>query len=119
MGYIELEPGVPVELADHLAQRLLKKAINKVRVVHHDVRIEPASPKAHFVYWESGDCRILGPARPEFLAQIGAGLNSTDFWVIIEFEGQPRWVRSDRLRSKQAFDTQRPVQVIELIREGR
>jgi hypothetical protein len=99
-GYLELEPGVPVELPDHLAQRLLKKAVDKVRIVHGDVIIESASAKARFVYWESADCRILGPARPEFLAQISAGLKSTDFWVILEFEGQPRWVRSDRLRSK-------------------
>jgi hypothetical protein len=102
-GYLELEPGVPVELPDHLAQRLLKKAVDKVRVVHNDVIIEPASPKGRFVYWETADCRILGPACPEFLAQVGTGLKSTDFWVIVEFKGQPRWVRSDRLRSKKAF----------------
>ena len=118
-GYLELEPGVPVELPDHLAQRLLKKAVDKVRIVHGDVIIEPAPPKARFVYWESADCRILGPVRPEFLAQVGTGVKNTDFWVVVLYEGQPRWVRSDRLRSKQVFDTQRPVQEIELVREAR
>jgi hypothetical protein len=90
--------------------------MDKVRVVHSDIIIEPASPKGRPVYWESADCRIVGPACPEFLAQIGAGLKSTDFWVIVEFKGQPRWVRSDRLRSKQAFLAKRPVQIIEPIR---
>lgn len=65
------------------------------------VTLEPAAPNARPVFWEQADGRILGPAIPEFLAQVG-----DRFWVVVHFDGAPRWIRSDRLRSKQAFDQQ-------------
>lgn len=114
-GNLELGPGTSIELVDHFAQRLLRKAGGKVRIVPAEITIEPASVSARAVFWEAADGRILGPARQDFLAQVGSGMKNTDFWVIGEFEGQPRWIRSDRLRSKRAFDTQRPVQMIDFI----
>src|SRR6185503_4058894 len=78
------------------------------------IMIEPAHTNARPIYWEDALGRILGPAKPEFLAQVGTGgKNNTNFWVVVLYEGQPGWIRSDRLRSRQSFDTQRPVQRIE------
>lgn len=65
------------------------------------IQIEPATPNARPIYWETGDGRILGPAVPEFL-----GRDGDTFWVSVTFEGQIRWINADRLRSKQAFKTQ-------------
>ena len=65
----------------------------------NDIIIEPAAPNARPIYWETADGRILGPAVPEFLARSG-----DTFWIVTTFEGQPRWVNSDRLRSRTAFE---------------
>src|SRR5688572_20838301 len=61
---------------------------------------------------------VIGPATPEWLARVGDGEQAA-FWIVATFQGLDRWIRSDRLRSKHAFDTQRSVQVIELVREAR
>lgn len=58
----------------------------------------PAAPNARGVYWEAGG-RILGPAVPEFLAR-----NGSTFWIVTTFEGQPRWINADRLRSRKVFE---------------
>lgn len=116
-GAIRLDPGQPVDLPVERALKLIAKAPGRVRIVEDQVVIEPAHPNARPIYFEDIAGRILGPATPEFLAQTGHGLKSTDYWVVTTFEGQIRWIRSDRLRSKQAFDTQKPVHIIELIKE--
>jgi hypothetical protein len=107
------------------------KYLDKIRqagLVHEDdlpaagskdqaaVTINTAHSEARSVYWETGDGKILGPAVPECLARLRGKKDS--FWVIVTYQGLPRWIRSDRLQSKQAFDTQRPVQRIEPIRGG-
>jgi hypothetical protein len=74
--------------------------------------IEPASQNARPIYWESGDGRILGPAIPEFLARDGR-----TFWIVTTLEGQIRWINADQLRSKKAFEQQKPLRDVELIRE--
>jgi hypothetical protein len=78
------------------------------------ITIEMPAPNARPIYWEGNDGCIYGPACPEFLGQVGLGLRSTDFWVIADFEGLPVWIRSDRLRSKKAFDEQLLPKVIEV-----
>lgn len=108
-GDLHLLPGHPVELGAEEAQRLLSKAHDKVRVVaEKELAIEPAGKpdgsSLSKIYWETGDGRILGPAVPQFLAREGSA-----FWLSATFEGQIRWINADRLRSKKAFDTQRPV----------
>ncbi len=76
--------------------------------------IEPAAPNARPVYWENADGVILGPAIPEFLAQVGQ-----HFWVIVQYDEAPRWIRSDRLRNKQAFERQVKPIPFERIKEVR
>lgn len=71
------------------------------------VALEPAHQNARLVYWERADGRIYGPARPEFLAQVGTG-SAARFWVVVSYGGQPVWILSDRLRSRQAFEQQIP-----------
>jgi len=78
------------------------------------VVIEPAAPNARPVFWKSATGEILGLARPEFLAQVGP-----HFWVIVTWDGLPRWIRSDRLRSKQAFETQTVPRPFTRIKEPR
>lgn len=82
--------------------------------------IEPAmkpdgSPLA-LVFWERSDGSIVGPAQPEHFAKAGNGDRDEDFWIIAMYQDAPVWIRSDRLRSKRQFETQRPVQPIEPIR---
>lgn len=100
-GEVHLDPGMPIDLPEEHATRLLEKLPHKVRRVDERPLIEPAAPNARPVYWENADGVILGPAVPEFLAQAGQ-----QFWVIVQHEAMPRWVRADRLRSKQAFEKQ-------------
>jgi hypothetical protein len=116
-GEVRLAPGQPVEIPDDRARRLLVKAPGRVRAVDaakEPVVIEDAHPQARSVYWESGTGEILGPATPEYLARQG-----DTFWIVTAFEGQPRWINADRLRSRTAFETQRKPVVVELIKEPR
>lgn len=83
-----------------------------------DITIEPAAPNARPAYWERASGEIVGPARPEFLAKVGSGATE-QFWVIVDYQGQPAWVRSDRLRSKKAFEEQVMPKVFEWIKEPR
>jgi hypothetical protein len=69
---------------------------------------EPAHPFAKPIYFEDFAGRILGPVIPEFLAKA-----DDDFWIVTTWDCQTRWIRSDRLRSEQAFLTQAPVRIIE------
>jgi len=78
------------------------------------VVMEPAAAKARPVYWEAAAGQILGPAVPEFLAQV-----REHFWVVVQYDGAPRWIRSDRLRSKPAFEHQVTPIPFERIREVR
>lgn len=78
------------------------------------VVIEPAAPNPRPVYFEQADGLILGPAVPEFLAQAGR-----EFWVVVQYDGAPRWIRSDRLRSKPAFEHQVTPIPFERIRDIR
>lgn len=60
----------------------------------------PLSP----VYWFSESTgRILGPAVPECVAKVGEGPGAT-FWIVLTHEGQTRWIRADRLRSRRDFE---------------
>ena len=79
-----------------------------------NVVIEPAAVNPRPVYWERADLSIVGPGRPEFLAKVGTGATER-FWVIVEFQGQPAWVRSDQLRSRKAFEQQPAVREVEPI----
>ena len=78
----------------------------------NNIIIESAAPNARPIYWETGDGRILGPAVPDFLAQVGS-----DFWIVTTYETQPRWIRSDRLRSRKAFEEHAPLMPVEPVRE--
>ncbi len=104
-----LQPGVPVEMSDGAGRRLLEKAGGRVRIVSPsaDVVIEAASPSATPVFWEGADGRICGPASPEHFLMIGSG-DAARFWLLLTFEGSLWWIRSDLLRSRQAFEQQPP-----------
>ena len=80
--------------------------------------IEPALPTARPIYWERNDGVIYGPATVTDLARVGTG-GTEQWWVVIEYHGQPAWVRSDRLRSKQAFEEQVTPTPFERIKEPR
>jgi hypothetical protein len=99
-----LEPGKPVHLSDEAAQRLLKKAAGKVRISEEsDIVMQPAAVMAKPIYFEQADGKIVGPAKLEFLAQVGCGERAS-FWAVITLDGQTRWVRSDLLRAKPGSD---------------
>jgi hypothetical protein len=63
------------------------------------------------IHWETGDGRILGPAVPEFFMRDG-----DSFWIVTTFEGQRWWINADQLRSRQAFETQAPIQEVDIVR---
>lgn len=85
------------------------KYLDKIRQpepVGKHVTIEPAHPTARPVYWESMDGTWHGPAVPESLALVGEGETAT-FWVVVTSQGGCRWIRSDLLRSRQAYEGHR------------
>jgi hypothetical protein len=107
-GDILLTPGRPVEFTEADGLKLLVKARGKVRLVGpSETVIEPAHPNARPVYCERNDGVIYGPATVTDLARTGSGAKER-FWVIVEFDGQLAWIRSDRLRSQRDFDRQEP-----------
>lgn len=118
-GDLHVQPGGYVELPDEEATRLLRKVPGKVRVAATTgTTIEPAvrpdgSPLSA-LYWETGDGRIFGPAKPEFLARDGNA-----FCISTTFEGRIWWINADRLRSSQQFEQQKPLREVELIQEVR
>jgi hypothetical protein len=82
-----------------------------------DITIEPAAPNAKPVYWERATGEIVGPARLEFLAKVGRGITE-QYWVIVDYEGQPAWVRSDRLRSQRQCERQVRPSAVDAIHRG-
>ena len=108
------QPGCPVDVPDESARELLKQAGDRVRVVSPaPVVIESAHQNARPVYWERANGRIYGPGTPEFLARVG-----DDFWIVATFAGHPYWIRSDRLRSRKAFEQQPEVREVKRIPGG-
>ena len=100
-GDVHLEPGVPCELSDAIAQRVLERTGGRVRVIEPpspETIIEPAAPGARLVYWEDSGGKLCGPAVPEYLAKTGSG-EREHFWVVVTDRGVIRWIRSDRLRA--------------------
>ena len=81
-----------------------------------DIVIEPAALHARPVFWERNTGEIVGPAQPEFLAQVGIGA-TVSYWVVAQFEGYPVWINSIRLRSQQAYESQVKPTIVELIHE--
>jgi len=73
---------------------------------------EPA-PNRRPVYWE--DAR--GGIREGRAVLLGR--DGTTFWVGIETTDGFHWVRDDRLRSRSAFEAQRPLRPTQRIREAR
>lgn len=107
---------------DPLLQRALEIA-NRPRsperpgdAVSEAIIVEPAHPQTRPVYFERNDGVIYGPATVTDLAKTGTG-TTEQFWVIVEFQGLWEWVVSDRLRSKQAFESQPTVRTVELVQE--
>jgi len=99
---VRLIPGEPIDLPEPQAKALLAKASDRVRAVQpsdSDMVIEPVGTISP-VYWESGG-RILGPGKVSHVARVGAR-----FWLCLELGGTWRWINSDLLRSKQAFEQQ-------------
>jgi|SRR5215831_1078305 len=107
-----LDPGRPQDLSDDEARRLLAKVPDQVRVVSEPVVIEPArrldDTAVQPIYWEDCTGRIIGPAVPEFVAEAAGGI-----WIVTT----AGWVSAKQLRSRQAFEGQPLMHVIEPIRE--
>lgn len=114
-----LQPGHTIDLPPEKAQRLLEQVPGRVRPLPQpivpekhggpsfpEIIIEPAATKARPIYWEQADGRIVGGVKPELLAMVNTGAGAS-FWIVTEYQGQPRWIRCDRLRSRQAFEAQR------------
>lgn len=121
-GDLHLRPGVPVELPDEEAAKLLQKVPNKVRVVaEEEIVIEPATKPSGEplspIFWERTDGSIVGPAQPEFFAKVGTGNTDKDFWIIVLMLGHPAWVRADRLRSKRDYNRQALPKIVEKVKE--
>ncbi len=123
-GDLHLRPGCPVELPDEEAEKLLKKVPGKVRIVTEGgTTSEPAVTADGFplkpVYWERGDGSIVGPGQPEFFARIGCGNREEDFWLVVLFDGETAWIRSDRMCTKLRYDQQVLPKITETVKEPR
>jgi hypothetical protein len=66
---------------------------------------ERTLPTARPIYWQDMDGTWHGPVTPEYLGRSGSG-HSERFWVIVHDEGIIRWIWSDLLRSRQAFESE-------------
>jgi hypothetical protein len=105
---IVLKPGVPTALPDAAVKQLLARAGDRVKIVGSTahppsmdtlaVCVEPAATNARPVYWQAKDGCIYGSGKPEFLARVGYG-NAVRLFVLVQHEGQLRFIESDRLRS--------------------
>lgn len=73
--------------------------------------IEPATAHARPIYFAQADGKIYGPAEVSSLAKTGSGA-AEQFWVIAKYAEQVIWVGSDKLRSRQEFDSQRSPELI-------
>jgi hypothetical protein len=107
----DLRPGDRVNLPEVNARRLLEAVPEKVRVIPlaaSEVTIEPAHPQARPVYFKDNRGCILGPVIPEFLARVG-----DQFWIVVQYDGLPRWIHSDRIHSKRQFETQPKTRIKE------
>lgn len=123
-GDLHLRPGIPIDLPDEEAAKLLQKVPDKVRVVTEGgTRLEPAVTADGFplrpVYWERGDGSIVGPGQPEFFARIDCGNREEDFWLVVLFDGETVWIRSDRLRAERELSQQALPKIIEPVKEPR
>lgn len=115
----ELQPGQRIDLPEDKGRLLLERAPGKLRIIEtgsERITIESAATTARPVFFENSLGEILGPATVTDLAKVGAGENE-QFWIIVEFDGQARWVRSDRLRSRRQFETQAPIRSVEHVKE--
>lgn len=115
-GDLGLVPGTTVDLPTDIAYQLLRQLPHQVRCLRPEIELEPAAAGARPVYWETADGHILGPAVPEYLARVTENGRDT-FWVIVLYDGLPRWVQSDYLRSRRAFETQPTFRIEEPIRD--
>lgn len=74
--------------------------------------VAEAAPNRRPVYWE--DAR--GAIREGWAVLLGR--DGDRFWVGVEHGAGFSWVRDDRLRSRSAFEAQRPLRPVEPIREA-
>ncbi len=95
MGDLHLRPGIPVDLSDEEAVKLLQKVPDKVREVQPAINADgfPLNP----VYWEREDGAIDGPGQPEFISEVG---------LIVAYGSNVVTVSDETLRSKKAFESQ-------------
>ena len=100
---VSLASGQTIDLPHEKAERLLRQAGDRVRVV--------ASPP---IYWERPSTGIMGPATVEFLVKVGDSV-----WVAAQFEGHAIWINATMLRSRQQFESQCPWKTVELVRSPR
>ena len=94
----------PACLVCHAPSETHSSAPTEIR--SDDIVLEPASPTARPVYWESREGTWHGPVKPEYLGKTGTG-DKEVFWVVVCYNKTVQWIRSDLLRSRQAFEAQR------------
>lgn len=84
-------------------ERIFTRALH-VESALDQIEIEPACKQDGSswspVYWEDVHGRIVGPGVPEFSARVGR-----DYWLVIQYQGLPSWIHTDRLRSKRQWET--------------
>jgi hypothetical protein len=110
-----LQPGFPVEVSEAAARQLLKQAAGQIRVVDAEPLVITLARRADGtplppVYWESAKGEVLGPGVPEFVAKADA-----HWWIVMTYQGDTRWIRSDRLRSRKTFERQLPLRVVDAL----
>jgi hypothetical protein len=94
-----LRPGQSVDLPNDTARRLLRQAGDRIRVVP-DVVVQAAAVNAVPIYWEAENGIWHGPVKPKSLGRLGE-----QFYVVVTYRGVICPILPDRLRSRQAFET--------------
>jgi hypothetical protein len=64
--------------------------------------VEAAGRTARTVYWEDEHGAWHGPVQPEYLGRTKVGFEE-QVWVIVEHNGEFRWISAESLRSRRAY----------------
>jgi hypothetical protein len=96
--------GQALELEPEDAERLLRKAPNRVRPMTPPQPLPSSSSEKGLkpVFWESMDGTIIGPGQILSVTQDGA-----EFWISVAYQRYLYWIRDGLLRSQEAFKAQK------------
>ena len=114
---IVLKPGIPTEMPDTAAMKLLEQAGERVRIApasethaaineRNGLLVEPTTCR-NPVYWEGCEGDLLGPGIVTHVAKESTFMGDQRFWLCVEYRGSWRWIHESLLRSRATYEANR------------